>query len=201
MVGGPFSGKTPEDQERNIVATELLGIQVAEAGGAPIVPNSMGRTWKGSPSYEVWIDITKAILARCDAFIVTPNWEQSSGTRAEIEEAFFACIPVFYDIEALSEWLRLPDYEIRTPSPETKRRLRAVEAGVRLVQPLTDQDRKRAEALSPVEQVRIVADAVRAAQSLGHLGRDINRKIAEYEQMFLSRLASVDASLLSQAAG
>jgi len=56
MVGGPYSGATPEEVERNIVATELLGVEIARLGGAPVVPNSMGRTiqaGKGSPDYEI----------------------------------------------------------------------------------------------------------------------------------------------------
>lgn len=105
MVGGPFSAKTEEEVERNIIATEQLGFEAAEVGAACIVPNSMGRTWKGTPSYEAWLEVTLSILARCDALLVTPDWERSSGTRREVEFARERGIPVFVGIEDLRRWL------------------------------------------------------------------------------------------------
>lgn len=113
MVGGPFSADTPEGCEKNIVATEMLGIKVAELGAAPIVPNSIGRsvmqvmasTYAGSATWKDWIEVTLSILSRSDALIVTPDWETSQGVRREVEAALSTGIPVFYDLDTLKEWL------------------------------------------------------------------------------------------------
>ena len=45
-------------------------------------------------------------LRRSDCIYVTPDWEQSGGTRAEIAEAEKLGIPVFYDLEALAVFRR-----------------------------------------------------------------------------------------------
>lgn len=181
MVGGPFSGKTPEDQERNIVATERLGIEVAEAGGAPIVPNSMGRTWAGSPTYEVWMEITLSILARCDALIVTPNWAQSSGTRQEAEAALFLGVPVFYSIRALTAWLAIKAELLRVASPVEKRRLQTVQAGVEIcAKPIGKR----------TEQFHVINEALCALQSLDSLdflAADANARMLGYEQVLMDK--------------
>jgi hypothetical protein len=183
MVGGPFSGKTPEEKEQNIVATERLGIEVAEAGGAPIVPNSMGRTWSGSPGYEVWMEITLSILARCQAFIVTPDWDRSSGTRREVEASLFLGVPVFYDIVALRSSLAIKDELLRVASPVEKRRLQTVQAGVEIC------TKPRG---GFVEQLHVVNDAIRALQSLdslAFLASDADYRMAGYEQLLFERHA------------
>jgi len=188
MVGGPFSADTPEGCERNIVATEMLGIDVAAVGGAPIVPNSMGRSvmksmtadYVGSPGYEVWIDITLSILNRSDAFIVTPTWAQSSGTRREVEAAFFFGVPVFYDVPSIKKWLAIPDHEVRVVSARDKYRLGLIRSAF-LTPDLT--------ALS--DDLTTVQYALLAAQSLDDLspalGPDANVKVVQYEHVLMAR--------------
>jgi len=41
-------------------------------------------------------------LLRCDAVLVLPNWQQSEGTKKEIEVAEKYGIPVYYGMEELS---------------------------------------------------------------------------------------------------
>jgi hypothetical protein len=106
FVSGPFSADTKAGCEANIVRSEQLGFEVGAAGAAPIVPNSIGRTWDGVPSYEFWIEATKEILRRCDALITVPGWEKSSGARGEVALAKELGIPVFHSIENLKAWLK-----------------------------------------------------------------------------------------------
>lgn len=202
MIGGPFSADTPAMRERNMVATEMLGHAVALAGGAPVVPNAMGRTYDGKPVYEVWIEITLATLARCDAFIVTPEFAKSSGTKREIEEAFFFGVPVFYakyahgftlpetydadvlrrwldtpdygyDLGGLKGWLEAPDHAIRFVPPIVKRRLSIMRKA------FGPKDPRDFEAIST--DLEVVMDALLAAQSLDDLGPENNEKAADYE--------------------
>ena len=181
MVGGPFSGDTLEDIERNIVATELLGIEVVRVGGACVVPNSMGRAVlaaKDAPGYAVWMEVTKAILAGCAALIVTPDWKRSSGTRTEVDEAVRLGIPVFFDIPSLAAWLALPDYPSDV-SPVTTQRLRRIRAGLSLQEPKTAQECE--------QQLEVVRDALRAVQSLDDLGEAGNQRAAQDEQTLFTK--------------
>lgn len=184
MVGGPFSGDSPEACEQNIVATEMLGIEVAGVGGAPIVPNSMGRSvmkvmaenYVGSPGYEVWIEITLSILARSDAFIVTKNWEKSSGTRREIEAAFFFGVPVFYDIPSLKRWMDAP---LVPMSPVIKRRLRSIKAALDLPDPVALAD--------CMAQVPVLREGILAYQSMDDLGLEANQKLLSFEKILMDK--------------
>lgn len=45
-------------------------------------------------SDRFWLEGTLELLRRCDAVLLVPGWEKSSGTRAEIEEAERLGIPV-----------------------------------------------------------------------------------------------------------
>lgn len=114
FVGGPFSADTPEELDANIVRIEMLAHEVAAAGAAPVVPNSLGRTYKGHPAYEFWIEATKVILRRCDALLVTPDWERSAGTRGEVAEARDLGMPVFYNLDQLKTWLAIPSGDLKS---------------------------------------------------------------------------------------
>lgn len=107
FIAGPFSADTKEKVEQNILTTEQLGFKVAELGMAPIVPNSMGRSWRGIPSYETWINTTKFILSQCSVVLIAPNWENSNGTKKEIEYAEQLNIPVFYSIAELENYIKI----------------------------------------------------------------------------------------------
>jgi hypothetical protein len=113
---------------------------------------------------------------------VTSDWKRSSGTKKEIEWAFFYGVPVFYAIGSLRTWLATPDHEIQVVSPVTKRRLRALAEGLSLPPPANEDERQR--------QLQIVADALRATQSLDDLtclSPTANLKIAAYQDDLLTR--------------
>ncbi len=54
----------------------------------------------------MWLNGDLEILKRCDAVLMTPDYERSSGARAERDEALRVGLPVFYTIETLAEWLK-----------------------------------------------------------------------------------------------
>lgn len=103
-VAGPFRGKDNWEIECNIRRAETLALEVWRIGCAVICPHCNTRFFQGAAPDEVWLEGDLEILRRCDAMILTPDWERSSGARAEREEAIRLGIPVFYDIGDLQRW-------------------------------------------------------------------------------------------------
>ncbi len=91
--------------EQNIRHAETLALEVWRAGYAAICPHSNTRFYQGAAPDNVWLDGDLAILAKCDAILMTDNWEKSSGARAEMQFALRRFIPVFTSLEALKEAL------------------------------------------------------------------------------------------------
>lgn len=117
-IAGPFRGKDAWAVEGNIRVAETLGMIVASEGGVPLIPHSMYRFFDKSLPDQFFLDGTMRLLERCDAIVLTSNWAQSSGARAERARAIEFGLPVF-DCSK--------DHSIR-------QFVRAVEAGVPFVE-------------------------------------------------------------------
>ena len=64
----------------------------------------------GSEASKFAWDLNAEFLLRCDALAVLPGWENSSGTRTEIENTAKRSIPIFYlenenVVEEILNWL------------------------------------------------------------------------------------------------
>jgi hypothetical protein len=68
------------------------------AGASPITPPF-------DPGYAFWIETSIEPLSRCDAMFLVPSWQQSSGARRELQFARERGIPVFEDLETLTNWI------------------------------------------------------------------------------------------------
>ena len=101
-VAGPFRGKDSWEMEQNIRRAEELALEVWRAGHAAICPHTNTRFFQGAAKDEVWLFGDLAILERCDAVLMTPNWERSEGAKAERQHAIIHHIPIFYSLEALN---------------------------------------------------------------------------------------------------
>ena len=125
-IAGKFSGPNAWAIERNVRAAEDLGVQVAQLGAMPIIPHANTRFFHGleGTTAEFWYEGTLELLRRCDAVVMTLDWEDSKGACAEREEARRLRLPVFFvvgrliqsagpEIESLSSWLRkgAPSYK------------------------------------------------------------------------------------------
>ena len=110
-VAGPFRGKTPWDVEKNIRRAEELAFRVANAGAMPLCPHTMTRYFDKQCTDEFWLAGTLELLERCDAIILTANWEQSTGARGEYDRAGALNLPVLIETavndEELAAWIRL----------------------------------------------------------------------------------------------
>ena len=109
-VAGPFRPKVEHDcyeMEENIRRAEGLALKVWLEDAAAICPHANTRFFQGAAnaSDAVWLDGDLEMLYRCDAILMTPDWETSSGAREEKAEAERWDIPVFYSIDQLREWI------------------------------------------------------------------------------------------------
>lgn len=104
-VAGPFRGPDSWAIECNIRRAETLALEVWRLGAAAICPHTNTRFYQGAAPDAVWLDGDLAILAKCDAVLLTPDWQRSSGARAEVDFARARGIPVFETLDELRLWL------------------------------------------------------------------------------------------------
>jgi hypothetical protein len=101
-VAGPFRGPNNWEIECNIRRAEELALEVWRRGFATICPHTNTRFFQGAADDSVWLDGDIEMLKRCDGIIMTPDWQRSSGARAEHQVAQQEGIPIFYTLEELS---------------------------------------------------------------------------------------------------
>lgn len=104
-VAGPFRGRDSWEMEQNVRRAEALALDVWRSGAACHCPHANTRFYQGAAADDVWLDGDLEILSRCDAVLLTPDWERSTGATAEKLHAEALSIPVFYDIDALRQWI------------------------------------------------------------------------------------------------
>ena len=104
-VAGPFRGPDSWTIENNIRRAETLALEVWRLGAAAICPHTNTRFFQGAAPDNVWLDGDLAILGKCDAMLMTPDWERSGGARAEHDYAAERHMKIFYDLKSLGEWL------------------------------------------------------------------------------------------------
>lgn len=104
-IAGPFRGKNHWEVENNIRRAEALALDVWRLGVAVICPHTNTRFFDGAADDSIWLEGDKELLRRSDALMLTPDWEKSSGARAERQTAIDNHIPVFDTLESLKNWL------------------------------------------------------------------------------------------------
>jgi len=119
-VAGPFRGANHWEIAQNIRRAEALALEVWRLGAAAICPHSNTAHYQDAAPDDLWMAGDLEILRRCDAVIMTPDWNRSSGATLEHEEATKLHIPVFYSVESLAQWLRMKQ-ESLTPEPEERK--------------------------------------------------------------------------------
>ncbi len=106
-IAGPYRGANTWEIESNIRRAEALALDVWRAGAAALCPHANTRFFQGALPDSVWLKGDLAMLAKCDAILMTDNWSQSVGACAERDFAVQHDIPVFYGVAALRAWLRV----------------------------------------------------------------------------------------------
>lgn len=146
-VAAPFSPTEVQktiDPERaeywvlhNKQSASALGLEVAKLGAMPIVPHTAtgGRSELESvQDYHFWIEGTAELLFFCGAILMAKNWVDSKGAVSEHGKAAAWCIPIFYTLEALAEYLQGDNIEAEA----------AIALGMRLAERAVDTERPEA---------------------------------------------------------
>jgi hypothetical protein len=105
-VAGPFRASNSWAIEQNVRRAEELALEVWRLGAACICPHANTRFYQGAAPDALWLEGDLAILRRCDAVLMTPNWGCSIGAVNEHCEAIRFRIPIFYALEDLTRWLK-----------------------------------------------------------------------------------------------
>lgn len=105
-VAGPFRGRNAWEVEQNVRRAETLAREAWLFGAAVICPHANTRFFDGSGPASLYLEGDLEILRRCDAVLLTPDWETSSGAKAEVLLARELGLPVLYEIKELEEWLK-----------------------------------------------------------------------------------------------
>jgi hypothetical protein len=106
-VAGPFRGPNSWEIEQNIRRAEALSLEVWRLGAAALCPHTNTRFFQGAADDSVWLDGDLAMLERCDAVLMTKDWQRSVGASAEHDHAQRKNIPILYDLIDLKGWLKL----------------------------------------------------------------------------------------------
>ncbi len=104
-VAGPFRGPSAWEIEQNIRRAEELALEVWRSGAACLCPHTNTRFFQGAADDEVWLKGDLELLERCDAMILTEDWQRSSGARAEFAHAMSKGIQIFHSLDAMRAWL------------------------------------------------------------------------------------------------
>lgn len=108
-IVGPFRAATGWEIELNCRNAEMIALSVWEMGAAALCPHMNTRGWHGVLPDHVWLDGYLEMLRRCDGVVLIQGWEESEGSRAEVEQAHRLGLPLFETLGALSRWLEEDD--------------------------------------------------------------------------------------------
>lgn len=106
FISGPFHAVNAWERELNIRRAEVVALEVWKAGAVAICPHTNTAHFEGALQDHVWLLGDMEIMRRCDAVMCVEGWDKSVGSRLEVDEAKRRKLPVFYDINQLTCWLK-----------------------------------------------------------------------------------------------
>ena len=105
-IAGPYRGPNAWEIEQNIRRAEELALEVWKRGAMAHCPHTNTRHFQGALPDEVWLLGGLELLRRCDAVLLTPDWERSTGAREEVARAHAEALPVLHNLKELESWLK-----------------------------------------------------------------------------------------------
>ncbi|MFC2069451.1 DUF4406 domain-containing protein [Chloroflexota bacterium] len=103
FIAGAYSGRDFNEIDENIRLAESYSIKLWNLGYKVFCPhlNTSHFEAKAKVGENVYKEFDMRMLSSCDAVFALPNWQNSKGAKAEIEEANRLGKPVFYSLGEL----------------------------------------------------------------------------------------------------
>lgn len=89
--------------KKNIDKAEELAVELWKLGYAVICPHKNTAFFDGILPDEAWLEGDIEILKKCDLAVTVKGWENSSGSRDEVDFCKKNNIPVYFSLEELVE--------------------------------------------------------------------------------------------------
>lgn len=99
FVSGPYTAKTQTEVDDNIAAAQKVAGQLWEMGHAAICPHLNTYHFEDTNpaiTQQQYYDGYCTLLARCDAIVFLPGWENSEGCKREYAVADEFDIPMYF---------------------------------------------------------------------------------------------------------
>jgi len=99
-IAGPYRGNgTPDCIHKNIQAARTVAKKYWQKGYAVICPHMNSAYMDGACLDEMFLNGAIEILKRCDGIVMMPNWQQSEGSRNELNVADKLGLEIIYEEE------------------------------------------------------------------------------------------------------
>ena len=93
---------------QNIEKARNLGAEVVRKGWMPIIPHTNTAWMSGLAPHQWWYRSTNEQLRVCDAILMVPGWEDSTGAQMEHDEAVRMGINVYLSPEDVPAVMEFP---------------------------------------------------------------------------------------------
>ena len=94
-LAGPYRAENTWEVLQNIRRAERYALEFWRRGVPVLCPHKNTALYDGAAPDSVWLDGDLIMLVRCDALVLLPGWENSSGTKTEKGRAETAKMPVY----------------------------------------------------------------------------------------------------------
>jgi hypothetical protein len=103
FIAGAYMSNDPNEIKQNIQVAEQYSIELWNRGYKVFCPhlNTCNFEVKAKAEEEAYKEFDMRMLQFCDAVFALPNWQSSTGAKAEIEEAKRLGKPIFYSLDEL----------------------------------------------------------------------------------------------------
>lgn len=92
---GPYRAKTHNEVYENIERARYIALKVWSLGYSVVCPHLNSAYMNGCFDEQHFMDGYLEILSRCDLAILVNGWEESEGSRAEVDLCAAKGIPVY----------------------------------------------------------------------------------------------------------
>lgn len=109
-IAGRYSGKDYNEIDRNIALAREWATELGLAGVTYFCPHTHSQHFEAvapAIAYEFWLKLDMHFLhTSCNAILLLPGWELSSGARKEKEEAEALGYAVLFTPDDAIEWFQ-----------------------------------------------------------------------------------------------